>query len=99
VSLPPATHKLETFVHIISSVEDFTADDDRFNLAPTEQAFEVEPPLQLARNLVVKNSVIMNGVQRLDGFLSQNVVFIGTRVRYEGGEVELNWCPVRQLHV
>jgi len=43
----------------------------------------------LAENNVIQRAVIKGGIQTLDGIHWRDVVFIGTHVRYDGGEVEL----------
>jgi hypothetical protein len=43
----------------------------------------------LVDNVRVQNLTIEGGAQTLDGFHWKNVTFIGTRIRYEGGEVDL----------
>lgn len=43
----------------------------------------------LVDNVRVQNLTIEGGAQTLDGFHWKNVTFIGARIRYEGGEVDL----------
>jgi len=49
------------------------------------------PPLQrkLSDEISIQQSIIYGGTQPLDGIHWVNVVFVGTRIRYEGGEADL----------
>ena len=53
------------------------------------EAIQVEPQ-RLADNIVVESSVVRGGRQTLDGVRWRNVAFVGTRIRYMGGGVELS---------
>ncbi len=47
------------------------------------------PSLALADNIRVENVIIAGAAQTLDGIRWRNVTFIGTELRYEGGELSL----------
>jgi hypothetical protein len=52
----------------------------------------VESPAhrKLSENLRIKGTAILNGVQTLDGIRWRDAVFIGTHIRYLGGELDLD---------
>jgi hypothetical protein len=58
----------------------------------------LEPPMSriFADNVHVENLTIAGAAQTLDGIHWKNVTFIGTHLRYEGGEVDLH--DVRFIH-
>jgi len=58
----------------------------------------LEPPPSriFADNVHVENLTIAGAAQTLDGIHWKNVTFIGTHLRYEGGEVDLH--NVRFIH-
>jgi hypothetical protein len=58
----------------------------------------IEPPPSriFADNVHVENLTIAGAAQTLDGIHWKNVTFIGTHLRYEGGEVDLH--DVRLIH-
>lgn len=58
----------------------------------TGDFISVTPPLTgtLADNISVKRSAIKGGFQTLDGIHWSEVTFIGTRIRYRGGELDLD---------
>ena len=58
----------------------------------------LEPPMSriFADNVRVENLTIAGAAQTLDGIHWKNVTFIGTHLRYEGGEVDLH--DVRFIH-
>jgi len=58
----------------------------------------LEPPASrlFADSVRVENITIVGATQTLDGIHWKNVTFIGTRLRYEGGELDLN--NVRFIH-
>ena len=58
----------------------------------------LEPPMSriFADNVHVENVTIAGAAQTLDGIHWKNVTFIGTHLRYEGGEVDLH--DVRFIH-
>jgi hypothetical protein len=58
----------------------------------------LEPPMSrlFADNVHVENLTIVGAAQTLDGIHWKNVTFIGTHLRYEGGEVDLH--DVRFIH-
>lgn len=58
----------------------------------------LEPPMSriFADNVRVENLTIAGAAQTLDGIHWKNVTFIGTHLRYEGGEVDLR--DVRFIH-
>ena len=58
----------------------------------------LEPPMSriFADNVHVENLTIAGAAQTLDGIHWKNVTFIGTHLRYEGGEVDLH--NVRFIH-
>ncbi|MGH9714073.1 MAG: hypothetical protein ACRD5M_12320 [Candidatus Acidiferrales bacterium] len=51
----------------------------------------LEPPFsrQFADNVQVQNLTLSGATQTIDGIRWENVTFIGTRLRYQGGEVSL----------
>jgi len=58
----------------------------------------LEPPMSriFADNVRVENLTIAGAAQTLDGIHWKNVTFIGTHLRYEGGELDLH--DVRFIH-
>jgi hypothetical protein len=58
----------------------------------------LEPPMSriFADNVHVENLTIAGAAQTLDGIHWKNVTFIGTHLRYEGGELDLH--DVRFIH-
>ena len=62
-----------------------------FSFIGQREALKVVPPLKglLSENVVVENAYIKGGENFLDGIHWNNVVFIGARIVYRGGEVEL----------
>ncbi|HLW77372.1 MAG TPA: hypothetical protein VKS01_10310, partial [Bryobacteraceae bacterium] len=58
----------------------------------------LEPPMSrlFADNVHAENLTIVGAAQTLDGIHWKNVTFIGTHLRYEGGEVDLH--DVRFIH-
>jgi hypothetical protein len=58
----------------------------------------LEPPMSriFADNVHVENLTIAGAAQTIDGIHWKNVTFIGTHLRYEGGEVDLH--DVRFIH-
>ena len=57
----------------------------------TTTLFRLLPPLdgKLAKRIYFEDGIIEGGTQLLDGIHWHNTVFIGTHIRYDGGEVEL----------
>jgi hypothetical protein len=66
---------------------------DRLNATNMPTRAEIlEPPWSrlFADNVHVENLTIAGAAQTLDGIHWKNVTFIGTRLRYEGGELDLH---------
>jgi hypothetical protein len=71
--------------HVFNGIS-FVLDD------PNLTGIEIGPHLKgkLSEKLYYSNGTITGGNQTLDGIHWQNATFIGTRIRYNGGEVELS---------
>ena len=65
-------------------------------MPPTAEILEPPSSRLFVDDVRVENLAIAGGTQTLDGMHWKNVIFIGTRLRYEGGEVDLQ--NVRFVH-
>ena len=69
---------------------------DATSMPPTAEILEPPSSRLFVDDVRVENLAIAGGTQTLDGMHWKNVIFIGTRLRYEGGEVDLQ--NVRFVH-
>jgi hypothetical protein len=69
---------------------------DATSMPSSAEILEPPPSRIFADNVHVENLTIASAAQTLDGIHWKNVTFIGTHLRYEGGEVDLH--NVRFIH-
>jgi hypothetical protein len=69
---------------------------DATSMPSSAEILEPPPSRIFADNVHVENLTIAGAAQTLDGIHWKNVTFIGTHLRYEGGEVDLH--DVRFIH-
>jgi hypothetical protein len=69
---------------------------DATSMPSSAEILEPPPSRIFADNVHVENLTIVGAAQTLDGIHWKNVTFIGTHLRYEGGEVDLH--DVRFIH-
>jgi hypothetical protein len=69
---------------------------DATSMPASAEILEPPPSRIFADNVHVENLTIAGAAQTLDGIHWKNVTFIGTHLRYEGGEVDLH--NVRFIH-
>jgi len=69
---------------------------DATSMPSNAEILEPPPSRIFADNVHVENLTIAGAAQTLDGIHWKNVTFIGTHLRYEGGEVDLH--NVRFIH-
>ena len=69
---------------------------DATSMPSSAEILEPPPSRIFADNVRVENLTIAGAAQTLDGIHWKNVTFIGTHLRYEGGEVDLH--DVRFIH-
>ena len=69
---------------------------DATSMPSSAEILEPPPSRIFADNVHVENLTIAGAAQTLDGIHWKNVTFIGTHLRYEGGEVDLR--NVRFIH-
>jgi len=69
---------------------------DATSMPSSAEILEPPPSRIFADNVHVENLTIAGAAQTLDGIHWKNVTFIGTHLRYEGGEVDLH--NVRFIH-
>jgi hypothetical protein len=69
---------------------------DATSMPSSAEILEPPPSRIFADNVHVENLTIAGAAQTLDGIHWKNVTFIGTHLRYEGGEVDLQ--NVRFIH-
>jgi hypothetical protein len=69
---------------------------DATSMPSSAEILEPPPSRIFADNVHVENLTIAGAAQTLDGIHWKSVTFIGTHLRYEGGEVDLH--NVRFIH-